>query len=147
MSRLLLNEVYSLLSGDSTISDLAQDVARRRNPDEPKELSAPQVSIHRAGGPKRDGAEGVSKRAEIEIKIWGYEDGSGMTDEVDRIAGRIDEVLIGQTLELSNGSRASRFHNMTGWDDADQPDPNTIHAVAQFECNYWSQGRIGALTS
>ncbi len=141
---LVYPKIFQRLDGDATLGGFIQEVSQRTNPDEPKFLSNPFVTIHTFGGVDAEDLHGAAIDIQCEIKIWAY--GESMIKNALRAATRIDELLLTK-LTLPVGNFIGRFRPITGWQDTDTADPKLIHLQNQYSARYWVAGKISVLTS
>lgn len=136
--------MFQHLNADGELATYVADVSQRNNPDDPKGLTAPIVSIQAFAAPDVDGLHGAAVDMTIEIKVWAY--GNKMLKDAMRAARRISELLL-QDIALGDSSFLGKFRPITGWQDIDTADPRTIHLQNQYAARYWSAGKIAALTT
>lgn len=136
--------VYQHLAADAELGTYVVDISQRNNPDDPKELTGPVISIQPFSSPDVDGLHGAALDMIVEIKIWGY--GNAMFKNAMKAARRVGELFL-QDIALGDSSFLGKLRPITGWQDIDTADPRTIHLQNQYAARYWSAGKITALTT
>lgn len=138
----LLPAVYNAFDDDSTLTGLA-DISRFRQPEDPSRLAKAAVVIRPADISDAAGLHGAALNAEIEVSVWHY--GQGNYKTVVQAAARVGQIMV-SGISLPTGGH-TRWGELLGWQQIDQPDPKTILLRAEYRARYWSQGRVDALTA
>ena len=136
--------IFQHLNADVELATYVVDISQRNNPDEPKGLTGPIVSIQPFSAPDTGGLHGAAVDMTVEIKIWGY--GNNMFQNAMHAARRISELIL-MDIDLGAGNFLGKFRPVTGWQDIDTADPRTIHLQNQYTARYWAAGKITALNS
>lgn len=132
------------LDNDATLSGIVGHVKGRKNPEDPKKLTAPWVTVRMLPRGDRDVDGGPAEDVTFEVGIWGY--GNAMYADCVRAARRIKNVLKGKRLTTSDGSQTLRIRS-NGFDDIDQPDSDTVLLRARFTMGYWSKQTVDEIAS
>lgn len=143
----LLPELMDLLDTDSELSGYIGELRLRRLPDNPKEITDPEVTVIPDGGADARNTHGAAIDVQVEIKIFAQEEGARYRKQVIPAARRIDQLLLDTMKDFSDNSVARRWFSNTGWQDIDQPQSYLIHLQNQYETRYWSEQRINALNN
>lgn len=140
---LLLPAIYEALNTDTELTNLAT-IDQFRHPEDPARLAKAAVVIRPADIGDEPGLHGAALTAEIEVSVWHY--GQQNYKTAVQAATRVGDIFIAERLPLSSGGH-TRWGEVLGWQQLDQPDPKTILLRAEFRARYWSQGRVDALTA
>lgn len=140
-----VQEVMDRLAGDSELSNLTDDIRYRGVPDEPKNISAPEVSTRFQGGEDAPERHGAAVNYRVQVKIFAYDRGNQLQDTI-QAAQRISELFL-QPFTLSDGSQTFRLASTTGWQDTPQPDNRFIQFENTYGTRVWSKSRIQAINN
>lgn len=142
----LLPAMYSVLSGDATLGTLTSQINQFRQPEDPAKLEGklPVVVFTARDLSDAAGLHGAALNAEIEVSVWAY--GASGYKKAVKAAQRVAEVML-QGLTLSDGSGHTRWGEVLGWRQIDQPNPNTVLYRCEYRSRYWSMGRVNALVT
>lgn len=135
--------VYTALTGDSELGTLTSLIRQFRQPEDPKTLRGmlPVVVFRPRDGTDESGLHGGAVNPEVEVSVWAY--GADEYPEAVQAAQRVSEVFLGG-LTLTGGGH-TRWGEILGWQQIDQPNPETVLLRAVFRCRQWSADRIAAI--
>lgn len=139
----LVPAVYSALSGDSTLDSLTVAVNNFRQPEDPKKMGGVVVVFTVRDAEDEVGLHGAAVNPEVEVSVWGY--GPSSVGPCWQVAQRVSEIFLGGISLDSGGS--TRWGEILGWNQIDQPNPETVLLRAEFRCRYWSSGRVTAVVA
>lgn len=139
----IYDDIGDALTGDSTLDSLTAAVTHFRQPQEPKRLEGglPVVVYTARDSLDEVGLHGAAVNVSVEVSVWGYK--PNMYHDCLEAAQRVSELFLkGITL---TGGGSTRWGEFEGWQQIDQPNPDTILLRATFVTRYWSSGRVAAL--
>lgn len=141
----LFPAIGDALTGDSELDSLTSSITQFRLRSEPKRLrgALPVVVYTIRDTPDEDGLHGAAVNVEVEVSLWGYD--SDAYPDCVTAAQRVSEIFLAGITTSSGGH--TRWGEFDGWQQIDQPDPETVLLRATFVSRYWSSGRIAAVSA